>query len=96
MRVITEESIKAFYYKKRFKKRNMEVELSSACTKLKLYGHTIAEVDESDHLYISTCGYNTRTTIDRLNSLKNVHVTFAKKQLKLNGHPWSGELTQIS
>jgi hypothetical protein len=95
MRVITEESIKAFYNKRKFKKRNMQVEVSYNSAKLKLYGHTIAEVDESDHLYISTCGYNTRTTIDRLNGLKDVHVTFAKKQLKLNGHPWSGELTQI-
>jgi hypothetical protein len=37
MRVITEESIKAFYNKRKFKKRNMQVEVSYNSAKLNEY-----------------------------------------------------------
>lgn len=95
MRTITKESIDAFYKMKKFKKRNMEVEISSTCINLKLHGHTIAELDINGDLYISTCGYNTVTTRDRLNGLEGVHITCIKRELKLNGYPWNGELKQI-
>jgi len=94
-RKITEESINAFYNKKRFKKQNMEVYIEELSTQLKLHGHTIAILNNNGLLEITTCGYDTRTTLERLNGLINVHAFIKKGQLYLNGSKWDGEITQI-
>lgn len=96
MRKITEESIDAFYSKKRFKKRNMEVYVGEFSTQLSLHGNTIAYLDDDGVLEITTCGYNTNTTRDRLNGLKNVTVKTKLGQLYLNGEEWDGELIKIN
>jgi hypothetical protein len=96
MRKITEESINAFYSKKRFKKRNMEVYVGEFSTQLRLHGHTIAILNDNGVLEITTCGYNTNTTRDRLSALKGVTVRTKLGQLYLNGKKWNGELTIIN
>ena len=95
MRKITEESINAFYSKKRFRKRNMEVYVGEFTTQLRLHGHTIAILHDSDLLEITTCGYNTNTTRDRLSALKGVTVRTKLGQLYLNNKEWDGKLTQL-
>jgi hypothetical protein len=95
MRKITEESINAFYANKRFKKRNMEVYVGEFSTQLRLHGHTIAILNNNGVLEITTCGYNTNTTRDRLSALKGVTVRTKLGQLYLNNVKWDGKLTQL-
>jgi hypothetical protein len=96
MRKITEESINAFYANKRFKKRNMEVYVGEFSTQLRLHGHTIAILNDNRVLEITTCGYNTNTTRDRLSALKGVTVRTKLGQLYLNGKEWDGKLIKIN
>jgi len=95
MRKITEESIDAFYANKRFQKKNMEVYVGEFSTQLRLHGHTIAILNNNGMLEITTCGYNTNTTRDRLSALKGVTVRTKLGQLYLNNVKWDGKLTQL-
>lgn len=95
MRKITKESIQAFYNRKPFKKSNMIVENKEEKTYLKLFGNIIAIIDEANELFITTAGWNSVTTRDRLNGLNEVSVGTNKGQLYLNNIPWDGKLTNI-
>jgi hypothetical protein len=96
MRKITEESVNSFYANKKFKKRNMEVYIGEFSTQLRLFGNTIAIMNNNGMLEITTCGYNTNTTRERLSALKGVIVRTKQDQLYLNGEEWDGELTTIN
>ena len=95
MRKITKESINAFYNRKPFKKSNMVVENGEGKTYLKLFGNVIATLDEVNELFITTAGWNSVTTRDRLNGLNEVRLGTKKGQLYLNNIPWDGKLTNI-
>ena len=95
MRKITKESIKAFYNREPFKKSNMIVENIKGVTKLKLHNNTIAKLDEINELFITTAGWNSVTTRERLNGLSEVKLGTRKGQLYLNNIPWDGKLTNI-
>lgn len=96
MRKITEESINAFYSRKRFKKQNTEVYVDDNITLLKLHKNIIAVLYTNDDLRITTAGWDTKTTRERLNGLSGVKVTSRNGQLKLNGENWNGNLKQIN
>jgi hypothetical protein len=51
---------------------------------------------EDGKLFISTCGWNTMTTKDRLNGIPGVRLHTAKGQLFLNGLPWNGDYIEVS
>ena len=95
MRKITKESIKAFYNREPFKKSNMIVENIKGVTKLKLHNNTIAMLDEANELFITTAGWNSVTTRERLNGLNEVSLGTNKGQLYLNNIPWDGKLVNI-
>jgi len=95
MRVITEESINAFYNRKRFKKQNTEVYVGEFSTQLILFCHTIAILHENGDLEVTTANHNTATTRNRLNGLKEVHVTCRNGNLRLNGSSWDGKLIRL-
>lgn len=95
MRKITEESINAFYKRKPFKKDNTRVVVDGFETKLILFNNTIAILQDNDDLEITTCGYNTNTTRERLNGLKNVFLRTKNGQLNLNGYKWDGKLIKL-
>ena len=95
MRKITKESIKAFYNREPFKKSNMIVENKEGKTYLKLFDNVIAILDEINELFITTAGWNSVTTRDRLNGLNEVRLGTKKRQLYLNNIPWDGKLTNI-
>ena len=95
MRKITKESIKAFYDREPFKKSNMIVENENGETRLKLFGNTIATLNKFNELFITTAGWNTNTTRERLNGLTEVRLGTRKGQLYLNNIPWDGKLTNI-
>jgi len=95
MRKITKESIKAFYNREPFKKSNMIVENKGGKTYLKLFGNIIATLDGFNELFITTAGWNSVTTRDRLNGLSGVRLGTSKGQLYLNNIPWDGKLINI-
>jgi len=61
-----------------------------------LYGNKIIK-RENGKVYIRTAGYATKTTKDRLNSLKGVHVYTSKGIVYLNNYEWDNhkEWTEI-
>jgi hypothetical protein len=96
MRQITSDSIRAFRNGTKFKRGNTEVRTfpHSDYRQLRLHGNIIAELS-NEGMTISTCGWNTVTTRERLNGLPNVHVIQRNWQLYLNGEAWNGQAIKI-
>jgi hypothetical protein len=66
---ISQDSVDAFLNKKLFKRENMRVVSGGGEWYLLLFGNSIAKMLPDGTIYISTCGWHTRTTLDRLNCL---------------------------
>jgi len=95
-RKITQESVQAFYNRRKFNKSNMSVEKTDeGFTLLKLHGNTIAGRD-FEGTWITDAGWPTRTTFERLNGFDNVRVNTKKGQVYLNGEEWDGEKVYIN
>ena len=97
MRKITEESVNAFMNARKFKKANMEVEVLSNVTILKLHGNPIAYRynDPSRTLSITNAGWETTTTKERLNAIDGVSIYQKNWVWYLNGKEWDGKLIDI-
>lgn len=98
MRKITEESIKAFYTKGKLNKQNMSISYSKTqdTSYMNLHGNTIAIYSYFNNtLQVSSCGWLTPTTKERLNALKGVHIQQKNFVWYLNGKEWNGELITI-
>jgi hypothetical protein len=70
---ISSDSVNAFLNKQPFNKENMSVVKGSGYDDcrwyLLLHGNVIAKMKHDGSIYISTCGWHTRTTLERLNCL---------------------------
>ena len=77
---ITHKATTKFLEAERFNENNTSVEVLPNVTILKLHGNAIAYRynDPEKTLSITTCGWNTKTTRERLNSLPGVSVTVKK------------------
>ena len=97
MRKITQDAIRAFSEHKKFKRGNTEVEVcvSELFAELKLHGNTIAKSGVFDGLMISSAGWNTVTTKERLNGLEGVNIHQKDFTWYLNGHEWNGAWVSI-
>jgi hypothetical protein len=95
MRKITKEACDALMGGRDFKKANMSV--LDGC--MYLHGNKIAKivVDENGlpHLWVTTAGWTSNTTKERLNGLPGVHVTQKDFRFYLNGKMWNGEWTEV-
>lgn len=60
-----------------------------------LHGNKIAKI-EKGILYVSTAGWGTPTTKERLNALPNVKVTTKNYQLYLNREKWDGSWKAVA
>ena len=60
-----------------------------------LYGHRIAWKDGGGGIWVNSCGYLTRTTFDRLNSIPGVRVWKSKGETYLNAEPWDGSPKKV-
>jgi hypothetical protein len=58
-----------------------------------LHGNKIVK-RENGKVFISTAGWNTRTTIERLNAFTNKRVYVKKGQLMLGEQVWDGNWTE--
>ena len=97
MRKITEESINAFYNNTPFKKGNTEIEVLSEYTVMKLHGNSIAFKynDNKGTIKITTTGWQTNTTKERLNGIDGVSLVQRKGEFYLNNQKWDGSLITI-
>lgn len=98
MRKITQESIQAFMSRNPFRKANMEVKNEQVKqptdiylnqTRLLLHGNTIAVLDPHGLLFISSAGWRTNTTKERLNGLDGVRINQKDFTWYLNGQEWA-------
>ena len=97
MRTITQNSVNAFLNNETFKSSNTTVTIEkNGEIQLRLHGNLIARKNPVDNtIKISSCGWQTNTTKERLNGLPNVSIRQIKGQWYLNGIVWSGDLTTI-
>ena len=63
-------------------------------TALYLHGNKIAEYRE-DELYITSAGWETNTTKERLNALPGVSITQKNWNWYLNSEPWNGQWVKV-
>ena len=94
MRKITEDAIRAFRNRDDFKRGNTEVYTWAEGSVLLLHGNAIATLD-ADGLFITSAGWETTTTKERLNGLPNVHIVQKNFQWFLNGELWDGSLIKV-
>ena len=100
MRKITAQAVEAFESGKPFHSANTRLYPSDYGSRLYLHGSMIAEKclgngHDSAGLYITTCGWNTATTRERLNGLKGVRVHTKRGVLYLNGETWDGDRIKL-
>jgi hypothetical protein len=94
MRKITQEAVVAFYNRKQFKKDNTRVDVDATIAHMYLFNNRIATIN-ANGLFITTAGWDTPTTKERLNGLRGVHVYTYKGQLYLNGKEWDGREIKV-
>lgn len=96
MRTITKKAVAAFLAGQTFREDNTRVEVSSTEANLFLHGNLIARrylmTGETE---ITTAGWNTTTTKERLNGLPGVRLHTKAYQLYLNDKPWDGSWTTV-
>lgn len=90
MRKITREIVAAFMNRETKKIGNSYTDGKA----LYLHENPIA-VHLSEGINITTAGWNTPTTRERLNGLPGVRVNVRDHQLYLNGQPWDGSWARI-
>ena len=97
MKKITKQSIDAFMGAREFKSSNTKVEVEPNVTILYLFDNPIAYKynDPAQTLSITSAGWKTNTTKERLNGIPNVHIKQSKGVWYLNGEKWDGKLIDI-
>ena len=90
MRKITRESVNALLQGRCYNKDNTRVAIVEQGMALFLHGNAIALVTLNGQIKITTAGYNTKTTKERLNGLPGVNLKTKKGQLQLNGADYDG------
>ena len=95
MRTITEKAVQKFLNAEPFNSGNTSVKIFPNVSVLVLFGNEIAYKYNNPEktLAITTCGYKTNTTKERLNTLPNVRIQVKKSVWYLNGLEWDGKLT---
>lgn len=97
MRKITQNAVHAFMNGLKFNEGNMSIEVKPNVTVMKLHGNAIAYLynDPERTLSITSAGWETVTTKDRLNALPGVSIYQKNWDWYLNGEKWDGRLTDI-
>ena len=97
MRKITEESVAAFNDGRNFKSGNTTVTVLPNVTVLSLFGNEIAYRynDPERTLSITSAGWESNTTKERLNAIEGVSISQRNFVWYLNGQEWDGSLIDI-
>ncbi len=95
MRKITQEACNAFGNALNYKKSNTKVvAFDDLNVEMTLHGNLIAYSCPKG-TFISSAGYNTNTTKERLNGLAGVHIQQKDFIWYLNGEAWNGDWIRI-
>jgi hypothetical protein len=97
---ITMDSVDAFLTFKPFRRENMEVIVRDNVSYLYLFGNRIG-INTNGMISISTCGWDTRTTLMRLREVLRRVAPQSRLQTKkyilyLNDKEWNGNFTLIN
>ena len=97
MRTLTQKAVQAFMNAESFKSQNTTVEVLPNVTILKLFGNAIAYRynDPERTLSITNCGWESKTTKERLNAIPGVNIQQKKSVWYLNGKEWNGNLIDV-
>lgn len=90
MRQITKAAVAAFLKGCDYKSGNTQVRDNA----LYLHGNKIAELRNGE-LWITTAGWKTNTTKERLNGLPNVHIRQKDYVWYCNGSMWDGRWIKV-
>lgn len=74
MRKITEEAHRAFMRREPFKESNTEVRIVNGLPQMYLFNNKIAEMNSDGEICISTCGWMSRTTRERLDAFIDIRI----------------------
>jgi hypothetical protein len=92
MRKITEQVATAFNSGTKLSVGNTKVVVNGSVIKMYLHSNLIATKNVNDgSLIVTSAGWKTATTKDRLNAISNVHVQQKRGEWFLNGEEWGGE-----
>ena len=91
MRKVTKEIVSAFLNRETKTIGNSRTDK----TTLYLHDNAIAKHRLDGSMKITTAGWNTPTTRERLNGLPGVKVYVRNHQLHLNDRPWDGSWTEV-
>jgi hypothetical protein len=89
MRKVTAQVVRAFFQGKKKKVANTSTDGQA----IYLHGNKIVRKTQGGGIEISTGGWNTVTTRERLNAF--ARVSQSNWQLYLNGFPWDGSWTKV-
>ena len=100
MKKITEEAVNAFMNWVEYKNSNTQVvhyrDFLNDCFKLVLHWNVIAKnFNDSRGIYITTAGWTSNTTKERLNGLPGVNIKQKNYVWFLNGEKWNWEWKTI-
>jgi|8_EtaG_2_1085327.scaffolds.fasta_scaffold72020_2 hypothetical protein len=96
MRKITRQIVDAFWNRKPMTKGNSCVaRLPDGTAHMVLHGSIIATHGPNGEVSITTAGWNTVTTKERLNGIPGVSITQKNFELYLNGDKWDGSWTTV-
>ena len=94
-RIITQQAAKAFMDGHNFSKSNTEVQAwNDGLVTMRLHGNTIAAMTRSGTILLSTCGWETTTTKERINGILD-HLglprVYTSKGVLMDwtGEPWT-------
>ena len=87
MRQITKDAVKAFYNWEKFSISNTRVEANWNISYLYLHNNLIAEYNGSE-LLISSAGWETTTTKERLNWVLEWHAEYKRYTVKQKNYKW--------
>jgi hypothetical protein len=96
MRKVTLNAVEAFLQRKRKNSHNTVVSVDKdGNASMYLFGNRIAVHTHDGRLFITTAGWNTVTTRNRLSGIGRFRVTTSRGALSLNGQPWNGRWVEI-
>ena len=97
MKKISIEAARALRERKNFRKSNTEVKVDKrGNAHLYLFGNRIAVCTANNDLFVTTAGWWTRTTFDRLQALPLVSIRKNRNRLTISGAQWDGDWILIA
>jgi hypothetical protein len=94
-RKITQAAVHAFNAGYNFRRGNTSIVCTDSRVEFYLHGNRIA-YRQNAQLFISTCGWDTATTKERLNALPGVSISQKNGAWYLNGRNWDGSEVSVA